>query len=320
MNNCNCNILHNHKNSKIGKSFNFSIWDRFSAYENNEEKQDFVEYEKNLYACIKSVGMDDINPKIDTNDGQRTGKYWVRVVSGIKGEDGDVFVPSISEDGILSWKRNSNIDPKPVNIMGSRGYGLEFKWDGSILYIKREDESSWVASPDLKSTKVYEPVLNGNNLTWEIKDKEAINIIDFGRIIGKSAYEVAVSQGFTGSESEWLESLKGDPGANLSIRVKDNWLQWKYDYEEISEYRNLYNIGDLLNNLSFDDAEEIKEEDKSYYVAHLRNGDENIATIKIPIQNFNENNFVKKEDFTIFANNIEKNINELTSTITWLEV
>ena len=26
---------------------------------NNEEKQDFVEYEKNLYACIKSVGIDD---------------------------------------------------------------------------------------------------------------------------------------------------------------------------------------------------------------------------------------------------------------------
>lgn len=29
---------------------------------------------------------------------------------------------------------------------------------------------------------------------------------------GPSAYEVAVSAGFTGSEPEWLESLKGDPG------------------------------------------------------------------------------------------------------------
>ena len=30
---------------------------------------------------------------------------------------------------------------------------------------------------------------------------------------GLSAYEVAVANGFTGSEEEWLESLKGDPGA-----------------------------------------------------------------------------------------------------------
>ena len=30
---------------------------------------------------------------------------------------------------------------------------------------------------------------------------------------GKSAYEIAVEQGFVGSEAEWLESLKGDAGA-----------------------------------------------------------------------------------------------------------
>ena len=29
---------------------------------------------------------------------------------------------------------------------------------------------------------------------------------------GKSAYEVAVKNGFDGTESEWLESLKGEPG------------------------------------------------------------------------------------------------------------
>lgn len=31
---------------------------------------------------------------------------------------------------------------------------------------------------------------------------------------GKSAYEVAVDEGFVGTESEWLASLKGDPGSN----------------------------------------------------------------------------------------------------------
>lgn len=31
---------------------------------------------------------------------------------------------------------------------------------------------------------------------------------------GKSAYEVAVDNGFVGTEAEWLASLKGDPGAD----------------------------------------------------------------------------------------------------------
>ena len=33
---------------------------------------------------------------------------------------------------------------------------------------------------------------------------------------GKSAYRVAVDNGFEGSESEWLESLKGEPGSNAA--------------------------------------------------------------------------------------------------------
>ena len=103
MSNCNCNTLHIPKSQKTGKSFNFSIWDRFSVYENNEEKQDFVEYEKNLYACIKSVGIDDINPKEDTEDGQKCGEYWVRAVSGIKGDKGSNIVLRIN-DNWLQWK------------------------------------------------------------------------------------------------------------------------------------------------------------------------------------------------------------------------
>lgn len=34
--------------------------------------------------------------------------------------------------------------------------------------------------------------------------------INLGRVVGYSAYEVAVQNGFEGTESEWLESLQGD--------------------------------------------------------------------------------------------------------------
>jgi hypothetical protein len=36
-----------------------------------------------------------------------------------KGEKGDVFIPSVSKDGILSWSNNSNLEnPEPVNVKG----------------------------------------------------------------------------------------------------------------------------------------------------------------------------------------------------------
>lgn len=35
---------------------------------------------------------------------------------------------------------------------------------------------------------------------------------NLGRVVGESAYEVAVSQGYTGTESEWLASLQGQAG------------------------------------------------------------------------------------------------------------
>ena len=36
--------------------------------------------------------------------------------------------------------------------------------------------------------------------------------VNLGRVVGDSAYEVAVSQGYTGTESEWLASLQGQQG------------------------------------------------------------------------------------------------------------
>lgn len=42
-----------------------------------------------------------------------------------------------------------------------------------------------------------------------------------GALQGKSAYEIAVMGGFTGSEKEWLESLKGD---SPYIGDNGNWF------------------------------------------------------------------------------------------------
>ncbi|MBO4572489.1 MAG: leucine-rich repeat protein [Clostridia bacterium] len=53
---------------------------------------------------------------------------------------------------------------------------------------------------------------NGNELiAGKVKGADGSNGID-----GKSAYEIAVENGYTGTESEWLESLRGKDGTNGS--------------------------------------------------------------------------------------------------------
>ena len=66
--------------------------------------------------------------------------------------------------------------------------------------------------------------VSGDYIQWRYSDTELwndlISVSDLnenGALSGKSAYEIAVSQGFEGSEKEWIESLvgaKGENGAN----------------------------------------------------------------------------------------------------------
>ena len=41
---------------------------------------------------------------------------------------------------------------------------------------------------------------------------------------GKSAYELAVENGFSGTEVEWLESIKGQAGQTPHIGENGNWF------------------------------------------------------------------------------------------------
>lgn len=45
-----------------------------------------------------------------------------------------------------------------------------------------------------------------------------------GSLKGKSAYEIAVDNGFSGSEKAWLDSLKGEPGVSPTIGDNGNWF------------------------------------------------------------------------------------------------
>ena len=82
--------------------------------------------------------------------------------------------------------------------------------------------------------------VSGDYIQWRYSDTELwndlISISDLnenGALNGKSAYEIAVSQGFEGSEKEWIESLVGAKGADgvngqdgQSVYIGENGNWW----------------------------------------------------------------------------------------------
>lgn len=53
------------------------------------------------------------------------------------------------------------------------------------------------------------------------KDKDG-NYIDIPALRGESAYNIAVKNGFVGTEAEWLDSLIGENGISPDVTV----TQW----------------------------------------------------------------------------------------------
>lgn len=92
---------------------------------------------------------------------------------------------------------------------------------------------------------------------------------------GKSAYEIAVEQGFTGTVEEWLNSLKGSNGITPHIGENGNWFIGDVDTgvsardascehstisnPEIDEYFNhsgLIDDGDYIDPISREEIDE----------------------------------------------------------------
>lgn len=67
--------------------------------------------------------------------------------------------------------------------------------------------------------KGYTPIKGVDYYTDEEREEflnEVIDSVTTGKQ-GKSAYEVAVDEGFEGTEEEWLESLRGEKGKDLTF-------------------------------------------------------------------------------------------------------
>lgn len=92
-----------------GKSFSFSKWSPAITYTNDIFKQDFVNYNGNLYACVKT----------NTNESPEKSDCWYLVVDKIPST---TLFPEIDSDGNISWRERVGDElPETVNIRGPKG-------------------------------------------------------------------------------------------------------------------------------------------------------------------------------------------------------
>lgn len=111
-------------------------------------------------------------------------------LGGSGGGSGATFIPSIDDEGFLSWENDGGLpNPDPVKVRGENGAGIA---DIS----QNADDTLAITMDDGKSYKT-KPVRGAKG--------------DKGDD-GDSAYQVALDNGFVGTEQEWLASLKGDKG------------------------------------------------------------------------------------------------------------
>lgn len=138
--------------------------------------------------------------------------------SGGSAESDMLWYPSVSQTGVLSWsKSESESPPASVNIKGADGAPGQQGVPGQ----NGEDGFSPTIVPNSQNTsetyKLDITTKAGSFTTPNLKGTDGQPGND-----GESAYDAAVSNGFSGTEAEWLASLKGSDGFSPTIEVYEN--------------------------------------------------------------------------------------------------
>ena len=110
--------------------------------------------------------------------------------------DGTKF---LSDDGTYKATPVNTGPQGPQGDKGDDGKSLEFNWQGTSLGVRKEGESTY-SYTNLKGDKGDK----GDTGSQGPKGDKGDN--------GKSAYDVAVENGYVGDASSWVASLKGDKG------------------------------------------------------------------------------------------------------------
>lgn len=176
-----------------------------------------------------------------------TNPFW----GGDGGSSNELWYPSVNSDGDISWAKNeTDTPPATKNIKGPKGdTGATGK---GITYIAKVSTVGLVDTYQINYS-------DGTSASFQVTNGEAgsagtqgVGIVSITKIStvgkvdtyqinysngttssftvtngtdGKSAYEIAVDEGFVGSEGEWLLSLHGADGESAYQVAVDNGFE-----------------------------------------------------------------------------------------------
>ncbi len=146
-------------------------------------------------------------------DGQVTDSGGCTVVTGLKGEDGATWYPTVSSQGVLSFSRSdSATPPAPVNIRGPQGAPGADGTSFSVLGRYDTLEALQAAHPAGGAGDAYAVGTAADNTIY-LWSADAAAWQDVGALQGpagadgQSAYQAAVAGGYAGSEADFRASL-----------------------------------------------------------------------------------------------------------------
>lgn len=151
---------------------------------------------------------------IDWNDAQVNGEslkttgQLLNIISSKVDENSFKTIngePIIGEGDILINGGSGNQGPQGEQ--GEQGEQGKSAYEIAVENGFSGTQSEWLEA--LKGDSAYEIYKNNVEAEETILNKEEW----LNSLYGKSAYEIAVNHGFEGTEEEWLESLKGEPGS-----------------------------------------------------------------------------------------------------------
>ena len=154
-------------------------------------------------------GEDGVDGKDGTNGTDGKSAYQIAVENGFEGTEEEWLASLEGVDGQDGIDGKDGEDGKD-GVDGTNGV------DGITPTIEISDDGYWVINGIPTNVKaVGTDGVDGVDGVDGADGKDGTNGVDGAD--GKSAYQIAVDNGFEGTEEEWLESLKGEGGSAVDI-------------------------------------------------------------------------------------------------------
>ncbi len=194
--------------SESGKSYHTS-WDyfliapttEFSGEFTNNENSEFLRYEKELNEIYEKISNYDLSNFVTRNT----------IIAGLTLKDNISAKELQTALNTYPILHTSSLSTAQANVgqmaclttYDGKTYSRTFHY----CYGKN-------SNGELMWEQVGASALNDEQITLSIEKYLEENPLPGGGEAGKSAYEIALTNGFEGTEEEWLESLKGEDGEN----------------------------------------------------------------------------------------------------------